>query len=73
MDLSTFAEILKVGGPVLAICIVLLWATLKDKERMAGQLNKLNEVLRTLVENNTRAMENLKTTLDQRPCLQKDK
>jgi hypothetical protein len=70
MDAAGWIELIKVGGPVLAIAVVLLWATLRDKDRMAGQLNVLNAELRDLVKNNTAALQKMTDVLDRRPCLQ---
>lgn len=62
-------ELVKVGGPVLAFAAILLFVTLRDKDRMAGQLNLLNAELRDLVKNNTSAMVGLRDILKTRRCL----
>lgn len=36
---GSWIEILKVGGPVLMFACVLLWWTLRDKDRMAAELH----------------------------------
>jgi hypothetical protein len=74
VDPTTWIELAKVGGPILAIAVVLLFVTLRDKDRMAAELRELNAVLRGLVENNTAAMVSMRDLLDGRPCLfRKDK
>ena len=64
-------DVLKVGGPVCAFALALLWATLRDKERMATELNKDKERLftamtnlTTVVVNNTSVMESVKKAVE---------
>lgn len=38
MDAATWVDLIKVGGPMLGFAAVLLWWTLKDKDRMAAEL-----------------------------------
>ena len=63
-------EIIKIGGPVLAFAVVLLWVTLRDKERMAAELNKDKErILEALmkvtdvVANNTMVMRGVQSAM----------
>jgi hypothetical protein len=64
-------EILKIGGPVLAFAVVLLYATLRDKERMAKELNADKLLLMAAFQKNTEAFLGLKNLLEDRPCIMK--
>ena len=64
-------EIVKIGGPVLAFAVVLLWVTLRDKERMAIELTKdkervLDALLKVtdVVANNTIVMRGVQSTMN---------
>lgn len=76
MDPTTIIDLIKVGGPILAIAVVLLWVTIKDKDRMAAELNKDKErILEALVKltdvvaNNTVVMRGVQSAMN--VCMRK--
>lgn len=48
---------------------VLLYVTIRDKQKMANDMREDSKTLVELVKNNTLAMQSLRDTLASRPCL----
>ena len=69
MDAASWVEIVKVGGPVLLFACVLLWFTLRDKDRMAVELKEDKERVLQAFCRNTEAITRLTKALDERPCI----
>jgi hypothetical protein len=68
--MECWLEILKVGGPVLLFAVVLLYWTLKDKDRMAAELKADKErVINALIQvsavvaNNSAMMSEIKQVI----------
>lgn len=56
-------------GPFALLAAWLIFKAMGDKDRMATQLQELNDELRQLVQNNTAALVSVKDALKSRPCL----
>ena len=62
-------EILKIGGPVLLFAVVLLYATLKDKDRMATEMNSDKKLILEAFRENTKASVELKNAFAGLACV----
>lgn len=69
MDPSTALELLKIGGPALLFAVVLLYATLRDKSKMADEMNQDKRDLLAAYIQVGAAVSDLREALNVRPCI----